>query len=93
MPLPPASGLLREEDEGDQVDDEQDDDDDDMQAVAPRSGTAAVVESAVVTFEPSPSEHALGATTRTDFAIPIARLRRPHQEWQRDKNFRPPRAK
>lgn len=72
---------------------EQDDDDDDTKAVAPRSGSASVIESALVIFEPSTSEFALGATTRPDYAIPIARLRRPRQEWQRDKNFRPPRAK
>lgn len=72
---------------------EHDDDDDDTQAAAPRSGSAAVVEFAQMTFEPSTSEFALGATSRADFAIPIARIRRPRQEWQRDKNFRPPRAK
>ena len=54
---------------------------------------AYVVESAQVTFEPAAGEKALSAATREDFAIPIARLRRPHQEWTRDRNFRPARTK
>jgi hypothetical protein len=54
---------------------------------------ASVVESAQVTFEPSSSERALAPAQRADFAIPIARLRRPHQHWQRDRNFRPARAR
>ena len=71
--------------------------DDDGKSIAPRIDAprtnAPVVEGAQVTFEPSSSERGIAPTTRTDYAIPIARLRRPHKEWQRDKNFRPPRAK
>ncbi|MCC7164686.1 MAG: hypothetical protein IT331_19480 [Anaerolineae bacterium] len=72
---------------------EQDDEQSDPGTTASARRADAVIESAQLSFEPSPSEHALGAAGRADFAIPIARLRRPHREWQRDKNFRPPRAK
>lgn len=54
---------------------------------------AQIVEGAQVMFEPSPTERALAPTTRSDFAIPIARLRRPHHNWLRDRDFRPARAK
>lgn len=67
--------------------------DDDEKSIAPAQHNAPIVESAQVTFEPSSSERGIAPTTRADYAIPIARLRRPHQQWQRDKNFRPPRAK
>src|SRR4029079_17237145 len=68
------------------------DDDSDKKGMA-HVPTAQIVESAQVTFEPAAGEKAIAATTRADFAIPIARLRRPHQEWTRDRNFRPARAK
>ena len=45
-----------------------------------------------VLFEP-PAERLLAPTTRADFAIPIARFRKPHLTWQHDRSFRPPRAK
>lgn len=73
------------------------DDNADKQNIAPTFGESAQVtrstESAQVTFEPSSGERAIAPATRADYAIPLARLRRPHQVWQRDKNFRPPRAK
>ena len=47
---------------------------------------------AQVIFEPSPTERVLAPTTRGDYAIAIARLRRPHHNWQRDRDFRPARA-
>ncbi|MBI4674003.1 MAG: hypothetical protein HY741_20345 [Chloroflexi bacterium] len=45
-----------------------------------------------VLFEP-PAERLSAPTARDDFAIPLARFRKPHTEWQHDRNFRPPRAK
>lgn len=61
--------------------------------IAPSPHPVPILESAQVTFEPSSSERSIAPATRDDFAIPIARVRRPHDKWQRDKNFRPPRAK
>jgi hypothetical protein len=72
---------------------EQDDDDDPGKRATPSQDAPLVVETAQVTFEPSSSERALAPTLRADFAVPIARLRRPHQHWQRDRDFRPARAK
>lgn len=43
--------------------------------------------------ESSPSERALTASARADFAVALARLHRPHLVWQRDRAFRPPRAR
>jgi hypothetical protein len=45
-----------------------------------------------VLFEP-PAERLLAPTTRGDFAIPLARFRKPHTQWQHDRTFRAPRAK
>lgn len=45
-----------------------------------------------VLFEP-PAERMVSPTARADFAIPLARFRRPHTQWQHDKNFRPPRVR
>ncbi len=71
--------------------------DDDEKSIASRMDAprtnAPVIEAAQVTFEPSSSERGIAPTMRVDYAIPIARLRRPRQAWQRDKDFRPPRAK
>jgi hypothetical protein len=66
---------------------------DDEKMSAPAHDASYQVESAQVTFEPSSADRALAPTLRDDFAIPIARLRRPHQRWQRDRDFRPARAK
>jgi len=43
-------------------------------------------------FEP-PAERMISPAARADFAIPLARFRRPHLQWQHDKNFRPPRVR
>jgi hypothetical protein len=51
-----------------------------------------VVETVQVLFEP-PSDRLVSPTAREDFAIPIARMRKPHRQWQRDRDFRPPRAR
>lgn len=72
---------------------EQDDDDKPGKSAAPSSNAPRLVETAQVTFEPSSTERALAPTARADFAVPLARLRRPRQEWQRDRDFRPARAK
>lgn len=45
-----------------------------------------------VLFEPS-NERLTAPTTRSDFAIPLARFRKPHLQWQHDRDFRPPRTK
>jgi hypothetical protein len=45
-----------------------------------------------ILFEP-PAERMTAPTTRSDFAIPLARFRKPHTDWQQERNFRPPRAK
>lgn len=42
--------------------------------------------------EPPPADRALAPTHRSDFAIPLARVRRPNHTWQRDPNFRPART-
>lgn len=73
-------------------------DDDKTTAAAFPSGqvnqnAAWIIQEAQVIFEPSPTERALAPMTRTDYAIAIARLRRPHHNWQRDRDFRPARAK
>lgn len=74
-------------------------DDDDHKTVAPTQDATSVLnppfsmDGARVLFEPSTSERAIAPTTRPDYAISLARLRRPHQHWQRDPNFRPARAK
>lgn len=72
--------------------DHADDDDRDKKEMA-HTPPMYVVEGAQLTFEPAAGEKALSAATREDFAIPIARLRRPHHEWTRDRNFRPARTK
>ncbi len=51
-----------------------------------------ILETVQVLFEP-PAERTTSPTQRDDFAIPIARLRKPSHQWQHDRNFRPPRAK
>lgn len=51
-----------------------------------------VREDVQVLFEP-PAERMIAPTTRSDFAIPLARFRKPHMEWQHDRTFRAPRAK
>ena len=43
-------------------------------------------------FEPPPPDRVVTPAGRTDFAVPLTRLRRPHLEWQRDRTFRPPRT-
>ncbi len=68
-------------------------DDDAVKQIAPPQNSASVAETAQVTFEPSSAERALAPTQRADYAIALARLRRPHQNWQRDRNFRPARAR
>ncbi len=50
------------------------------------------IETAQVLFE-APTERLTPPPARADFAIPLARLRKPHQQWQHDRDFRPPRAK
>jgi hypothetical protein len=57
-----------------------------------RDGTR-LIESADLTYEPTGGGRATAPPTRADFAIPIARLKRPHQVWQRDRDFRPARAR
>lgn len=49
-------------------------------------------ETVQVLFE-SPAERLTAPPARPDFAVPLARLRKPHHQWQHDRNFRPPRAK
>lgn len=77
----------------------EEDDADDTKTIAPKSDAAEVlqaafiVEAARVLFEPATSERAIAPVARTDYAVALARLRRPHQHWQRDPNFRPARAK
>jgi hypothetical protein len=66
---------------------------DEIPTTSTLQNAAWIVEDALVTFEPSASDRVAAATMRPDFAIAIARLRRPHQSWQRDRNFRPPRAR
>ena len=51
-----------------------------------------VIETVQVLFEP-PAERMTPPTAREDFAISLARFRKPHHQWQHDRNFRPPRAK
>lgn len=68
------------------------DDDPDKTTLA-HTPASQIVETAQVTFEPAAGERALSAANREDYAIPIARLRRPHHEWQRDRDFRPARTK
>ncbi len=53
---------------------------------------ARILETVQVLFE-APAERMTPPTARPDFAIPLARLRRPSRQWQHDRNFRPPRAK
>jgi hypothetical protein len=48
-------------------------------------------ESVQVLFEP-PAERLTAPTARSDFAIPLARFRKPHHQWQHDRTFRAPRA-
>ncbi len=67
--------------------------DDDEKNIAPQQNASHTIESAQVTFEPSTPERTIAPATRADFAIPIARLRRPRQQWQRDRDFRPARAR
>lgn len=43
-------------------------------------------------MEHTPADRAITPTQRSDYAIPLARLQRPHHTWQRDRNFRPPRT-
>lgn len=57
------------------------------------AGRAHIIETAQLVFEPTGSERAIAPTTRADFAIPIARVRRPQSKWQRDRDFRPARAR
>ena len=40
-----------------------------------------------------PAERMVPPTQREDFAIPLARLRKPSHQWQNERNFRPPRTK
>lgn len=51
-----------------------------------------ISETVRVLFEP-PTERLTPPPARADFAIPLARVRKPHQQWQHDRTFRPPRAK
>jgi hypothetical protein len=44
-------------------------------------------------LERPPAERAIAPSGRADFAISLARLRRTHLTWQRDRDFRPPRAR
>ncbi len=53
---------------------------------------ARAVETVQTLFEP-PTERLTPPPARADFAISLARFRKPHQQWQHDRNFRPPRAK
>jgi hypothetical protein len=46
-----------------------------------------------VLLEAPPAERAQSPGTRSDHAIAIARVRRPHLVWQRDRSFRPPRTR
>jgi hypothetical protein len=71
---------------------ETDEDDSERSAALSQKGTR-LVESAGLTYEPTGSERAPAPPTRADFAIPIARLKRPHHVWQRDRDFRPARAR
>lgn len=69
---------------------------DDPTSVVPTPGgetqATRIVETVQVLFEP-PTQRLTPPTARADCAIPLARLRKPHQQWQHDRNFRPPRAK
>lgn len=71
---------------------EQQDDDDSAKGIA-SSGAKFISEQAAVLFEPAAAERGMTSATRSDYAIPIARLRRPNLKWQRDRDFRPARAK
>ncbi len=51
-----------------------------------------IIETVQVLFEP-PTARLTPPTMRADCAIPLARLRKPHHQWQHDRSFRPPRAK
>lgn len=69
---------------------------DDPSSAVPSTGTETqatrTIETVQVMFE-SPAERLTPPTARPDFAVPIARLRKPHHQWQHDRNFRAPRAK
>ncbi|HZQ06384.1 MAG TPA: hypothetical protein VFD70_07365 [Anaerolineae bacterium] len=58
------------------------------------SATAPYIfETAELFLEPPHGERVITPATRADYAIAIARLRRPHLTWQRDRAFRPPRPR
>jgi len=69
---------------------------DDPSSVTPtfddKTQAARILETAQIVFE-APTERLTPPPARADFAIPLARLRKPHQQWQHDRDFRPPRAK
>ena len=52
-----------------------------------------ILESAEIFIEHSPTERALTPAARPDFAIALARLRRPGHTWQRDPAFHPSRTR
>lgn len=72
---------------------EQAGDDDTSKSAVSGHNSAEILESAQVVFAPATPERAIAASGRDDYAIPIARLRRPHQHWQRERDFRPARAR
>ncbi len=52
-----------------------------------------ILETAAVFVEPSPTERGQTAAARSDHAVALARLRRPHLTWQRDRAFHPARPR
>lgn len=69
-----------------------------VQDTDPSDETATAAPNAAGEFvrafvENTSPERALAASARADFAVALARLRRPHLVWQRDRAFRPPRAR
>lgn len=68
-------------------------DDDSDKGMAAEAHRSFILETAELFIEPSPAERALTPAARADFAIALARLRRPHLTWQRDRAFHPPRTR
>ncbi len=53
----------------------------------------SIFETVQLFLEPPHGERIVTPATRADYAIALARLRRPHLTWQRDRAFRPPRPR
>lgn len=58
------------------------------------SGEPRFIEAGVkLLLGPPPTDRAPSPSARPDYAIALARVRRPHLTWQRERTFRPPRAR